>query len=72
MRTLQLKINDKVYEKFLWLLSKFSKEEIEIISDDTAFLETKEYLQSELDEIQEGQAKFISQSEFENRIDSII
>ncbi len=72
MRTLQLKINDKVYEKFLWLLSKFSKEEIEIISDDTAFLETQEYLQSELDEIQEGQAKFISQSEFENRIDSII
>lgn len=72
MRTLQLKINDKVYDKFLWLLSKFNKEEIEIISDDAVFLETKEYLQSELNEIQEGQPKFISQSEFENRIDRII
>jgi len=71
MRTLQLKINDKVYDKFLWLLSKFSKEEIEIISDDKDFLKTREYLQNELDEIQNGSAKFISQSEFENRIDRI-
>jgi len=71
MRTLQLKINDKVYEKFLWLLSKFSKDEIEIISDDHVFLETKEYLQNELVEIKEGKAKFISQREFENRLDNI-
>ena len=30
MKTIQLKISDKVYDKFLWLLSNFSKEEVEL------------------------------------------
>ncbi len=72
MHTLQLKINDKVYERFLWLLSKFNKEEVEIISEDQDFDLTKEYLQRELDEIQIGNAKFISQQEFESRLDQIV
>lgn len=72
MHTIQLKISEKVYDKFLWLLSKFSKDEIEIVSEPNDFLATKAYLQKELDEIQEGNAKFISHDEFENRLDQII
>jgi len=72
MHTIQLKINDKVYDRFLWLLSKFSKEEVEIISENQEFISTKKYLQQELDEIQNGNAKFISQSELESRSDQII
>lgn len=72
MHTIQLKINDKVYDHFLWLLSKFNKEEVEIISEDSDFLATKDYLQKELDEIQNGNANFISQSELESRLDNII
>ena len=72
MHTIQLKINDKVYDRFLWLLSKFSKEEVEIISENQEFISTKKYLQQELDEIQNGNAKFISQSELESRLDQII
>ena len=71
MHKIELKINDKVYDRFLWLLSKFNKEEVEIISDDQDFLSTKSYLQKELDEIQNGNVKFISQSELENRLDQI-
>lgn len=72
MHTIQLKINDKVYDKFLWLLSKFNKEEVEIITDDQNFISTKKYLQNELDEIKTGKAKFISQSELESRLGEII
>jgi hypothetical protein len=72
MKTIQLKVNDKVYEKFIWLLSKFSKEEVEIISDNVDYLANKEYLQKELDEVNEGNATFLSQNEFENRLDQII
>lgn len=68
MHTIQLKINDKVYDRFIWLLSKFSKDEIEIVSDDTDFSSTKQYLQSELDEIEKGNATFLNQSEFENKL----
>ncbi len=72
MHTIQLKINDKVYDNFLWLLSKFNKEEIEIVSGNQDFISTKKYLQEEFDEIQNGTAKFISQSELESRLDQII
>jgi hypothetical protein len=71
MRTLQIKINDKIYDKFVWLISKFSKDEVEIISESQDFLATKEYLQKELDEIERGEANFISQEEFEERMNKI-
>ena len=60
MYTIQLKINEKVYEKFLWLLSKFTKEEIEIVSDNQEFVSLQEYLKKELDEIESGKAVFYS------------
>ena len=67
-----IKINDKVYDRFLWLLSKFNKEEVEIISEEQDFVSTKDYLQRELDGIQNGNANFISQKELESRLDQMI
>ncbi len=72
MHTIQLKISDKVYDKFLWLLSKFTKDEIEIINEEQDFISTQKYLQKELEEIENGQAKFISQKEMEKRLGQII
>ena len=72
MRTIQLKINDKVYDKFIWLLSKFNKEEIEIVSDTSDFKSTQNYLAKELDTIEKGNANFISQQDFENRLNNIV
>ena len=72
MPTIQLKISDKVYDKFLWLLSKFNKEEVEILNEDQDFISAKKYLQKKLDEINSKNANFISQTEFESRLDQII
>lgn len=72
MKTIQLKISDKVYDKFLWLLSKFSKEEIEIINGDENFINTKNYLQNELSEIDAGKASFVSEEELEYRLNKIV
>jgi len=72
MHTIQLKINDKVYDRFILLLSKFNKEEVEIVSEDQDFASNMIYLQKELDEIQSGNANFISQRELESRLDQII
>ena len=72
MHTIQLKISEKVYDRFLWLLGKFNKDEIEIINDNNDFLSTRNYLQKELEEIQSSSSKFLSQDEFENRLDQII
>ncbi|MBE9468519.1 MAG: tRNA pseudouridine synthase A [Bacteroidetes bacterium] len=72
MHTIQLKINDKVYKRFLLLLRKFNKDEVEIVNEEQYFISTNNYLQKELREIQSGNAKFISQSDIENRLDQII
>jgi len=72
MQTVRLKINDKVYDKVMWLLSKFNRNEIEIIVDDSTYNENQEYLQNELDEINSGKAKFQSIDELESRLDNAI
>jgi hypothetical protein len=44
MHTLKLKIDDKVYDKLIWLLGKFTKDEVEIIMDESSFSEKKSIL----------------------------
>lgn len=76
MHSIRLKINDKIYEKVLWLLSKFNKDEVEIILEETeeesAFSNNRKYLKKELEEILEGKAKFLSEEEAEYRLEKII
>jgi hypothetical protein len=72
MHTLKIKISDKVYDKLMWLLSKFSKDEIEIISDDKSFIETKSYLEKEYKEILNGKAYFHSVEEFDQTLEDSI
>jgi len=72
MHTIKLKIGDSVYDKFIWFLGKFTKDEVEIIVDETNFSETKKYLESELDDIKEGKAIFFTVSETEQRLENLI
>ncbi len=72
MQTVRLRINDRVYDKLICLLSKFNKDEIEIISESTEFLDNQRYLHSELNEIIQGKANFIGVAEAEDRLGKII
>ena len=45
MQTITLKIDDKISEKFFWLLNHFSKTEVTIL-DQTEFKSDDEYLRS--------------------------
>jgi hypothetical protein len=72
MHTLKLKVNDRVYEKFIWLLSKFSKDEVEIIPEDTDFKKNQTYLATEFDEILQGKANFIEMNEAEQRLEKVV
>jgi len=72
MHTLKLRVNDIVYDKFIWLLSKFDNNEIEIISETSDFLKDQKYLAYELKEILEGKATFIGVEEAEKRLENII
>jgi hypothetical protein len=67
-----LKVNDGVYEKLIGLLSKFNKEEVEIISGISDFMANKNYLSEELTDILNGKVRFIDINETELRFENII
>lgn len=71
MHTLRLKVNDKIYDKLLWLLGKFNKDEIEIIADTSDFTNNQKYLTQEYSEILNGTANFIGMDETEQRLENV-
>jgi hypothetical protein len=72
MHTIRLKVNDKIYDKLLWLLSKFSRDEVEIEVEDSTFIHDQKYLEKELQEIISGEANFIGVEEAEERLSNRI
>jgi hypothetical protein len=72
MQTVRLRVNDKIYDKLIWLLSKFTKDEIEIIPDREDFTGNQIYLAGELDEINSGKATFLELKEAEVRLENVI
>jgi len=72
MQTVKLRINDGVYDKLLLLLSKFNKDEVEIIPETTDFATNQNYLTGELNEILNGKARFIEMDEADQRLENVI
>ena len=72
MHVLRLKISDKVFDKVIWLLGKFNKDEIQIVDDNEEFLENQKYLHQEYSEVEAGKATFINIKEAEERLENVI
>lgn len=72
MRNMTLKVNDSVYDKLLWLLGKFSKDEVEIIADTSDFINNQKYLNDELNDILKGNTNFTEIDDAEQRLENII
>lgn len=71
MQTIRLKISDKVYDRFLKLLTEFRKEEVEIV-EDFGFEKNKAYLEGELKEMENDSAIFIEEEEVYDRLENVI
>ncbi len=72
MQTIRLRVNDKVYKNVIRFLSKFSKDEVEVIEENETFLSIQQYLEKELASVEEGTAKYTSIEALENRLDDTI
>lgn len=72
MHYVRLKINNKVYDKLIWLLSKFSSDEVEVIPEDSEFYGNQKYLSAELNEIIKGNANFTEVDDVEQRLENVI
>ncbi len=72
MQTIRLRVNDKAYKNLIRLLSKFSKDEVEVIEENDTFLSIQQYLEKELASVEEGTAKYTTIEALENRLDATL
>jgi len=72
MQTIQLRVSDKVYGNLLWLLSRFGKDEIQVINEKSEFLAVQEYLKNELDQLESGKLEFVSFEELDNHLEETL
>ena len=49
----------------MWFLSRFKKDEIQIIEENQEYLSVKEYLRKELSNVEEGKAEYITIDELD-------
>ena len=72
MPTIKLKINEKIFQQVLTLLKKFDSDELEVILDDNSYVESKEYLEQEFDQVQDGSAEYLTIDELESKLNDVI
>lgn len=72
MQTIRLRVNDKIFDRFIWLLNRFNKEEIQVILENDEFVSVREYLKNELEKIDNGTAEFISIDHLESELENTI
>ena len=72
MQTVKIRIHESVYNQFMWLLKRFSKNEIEVIKETDEFISVQEYLTEELKTIETGEAEFINLDQLNRELESTI
>lgn len=72
MTTLKIKIDDKALEKVLWLLSHFTKDEVEIDTNDLEFIKNKAAIKTELDRMKKGEAEYITEDEMTAQVNDML
>lgn len=72
MQTIKLRIHESVYNQLMWLLKRFNRNEIEIISETDEFISVQDYLTEELQKIEAGEAEFINLDQLDSELESTI
>jgi len=72
MHTLRLRVDNKIYKNLMWFLGRFSKDEIQIEEETDQFISTKEYLEKELNTIEEGKAEYIGIEQLDDELEAIL
>lgn len=68
MVTIKLQVSEKIHDKIMWFLSRFSSDELQVIESDFDFSMNDAELNSAYSEVVSGKASTISLEEFNNRL----
>lgn len=72
MHTLRLHVDNKIYKNLMWFLGRFSKDEIQIEEETDQFISTRQYLEKELNTIEEGKAEYIGIEQLDDDLEAIL
>ena len=72
MHTIRLRVNNTIYNTLMWLLNKFKKDEIEIITEDDQYVSIQSYLQNTLNQIDNKNVSFDSITELDKKLEDRI
>ena len=70
MQTIRLRVNDRVYKNLMRLLSKFGRNDIQVIEEDENYLSIQQYLKKELSKVEDGSAEYIDIDDLEDKLDA--
>ena len=72
MYTIKLRVNEKIYKNLMRFLSRFNKEEIQIIEENDEFLSVQQYLEKELQNVESGKGDFINMDQLDDHLEATI
>ena len=72
MQTIRLRVSDSVYKHLMWFLKKFSKDELEIIEEDKAFVKAQAEVKAELEKVEKGEAEFLDIQQLDDSLEATI
>ncbi len=72
MQTIRLQVNNDTYKHLMWFLSKFKKEELNIINENEEFISIKKYLHDELKNIDNDSEGFVDINQLDAELEATI
>jgi len=72
MQTIRLQVNNDTYKHLMWFLSKFKKEELNIINEDEEFVSIKKYLHNELKNIDNDAVEFVDINQLDAELEATV
>jgi hypothetical protein len=72
MLTVRLNIKENVLDRVMQSLNAFTSDELVVINEDQNYLAKQKYLHKELEDINNGNAEFVSHEELESSLNEVI
>ncbi len=72
MLTIRLNIKENAVDRVMQTLNAFTSDELVVINEDQNYLANQKYLHKELEDINKGNAEFVSHEELESSLNEVI
>jgi len=72
MQTIRMMVSDKVFDNLMWFLSRFNPDEIQVIKESNEYVSIQNYLQHELNQLEEGKIEYLTLETLDQQLEATI